>query len=190
MLPDELCSDERESGGARILVWRQPTVQGVRDEESVYCSRVLLPPLFFLASAAHTHQSLPALSHWLVPPSSACIVLTTREQISFVSSPTPSLVFGGFAFPNTARPSWHTPPSEPVFVDHHGFILCFKDQFPGYMNVGNWHRPGHGHGHRRAEPECLLHAGHSMIFMGRQPVEPPLAALHYAVHYSPQVWRS
>ena len=99
VLPDELCSDERESGGARILVWRQPTVQGVGDEGSVYSSRVLLPPLFFLASAAHTHQSLPALSDCLVPPSSTCIVLTTREQNSFVFSPPLPWSLAGSLFP-------------------------------------------------------------------------------------------
>ena len=67
-----------------------------RGESSrVPCSAPSFPP-----SAAHPHQSLRSPLDFLVPPPSfACIFLTTRKQVSFVSAPTPSLVFGWFALP-------------------------------------------------------------------------------------------
>ena len=66
-----------------------------RGESSrVPCSARSFPP-----SAAHPHQSLRSPLDFLVPPSFACIFLTTRKQVSFVSAPTPSLVFGWSPLP-------------------------------------------------------------------------------------------
>jgi len=122
---------ERASGGARILVWKQP-LQGVGDDpEERVKSSTLFPPSF-PPSAAHPHRSLRSPSDFLVPP-----LLHLRRShdsravfVRLVSSPTPSLVFGWLAFPNTGR-SWHSPSSESVLLDRHGFIICFNDQFPG-----------------------------------------------------------
>ena len=75
---------KRASGGARILVWKQP-LQGVGDDPERVKSSTLSPPSF-PTSAAHPHPSLCSPSDFLVPPPSTCVVLTTREQFSFVSS--------------------------------------------------------------------------------------------------------
>ena len=123
-----------------------------RGESSrVPCSAPSFPP-----SAAHPHQSLRSPLDFLVPPPLLRLHISHDSQAGFVrlgSYPFPGLWL--VRFTNTAR-SWHASTSESVLLDRHGFILCSDDQFPGYMNVGNWHRPSHGHGHQRAKPECLL----------------------------------
>ena len=80
------------------------------------------------------------------------------------------LVLGWFSFPNTARSwHWHSSSSRSVFAVRHGFLHSpnSNDQISSCVNIGDWHRPRHGHGRQRAEPEYLLHAGYSMILLGR-----------------------
>jgi len=142
LLANVLRWDERASGGARILVWKQQGVgPGGESQVGYPVSPTPLSPFSCLSTPV---PPLPLrLSHPPHPPLASFSRLASNFRLS---------VFPGLwlvRFPNTAR-SWHAPSSESVLLDRHGFILCFNDQFPGYMNVGNWHRPGHGHGHRSA----------------------------------------
>ena len=146
---------ERASGGKRNLVWKQP-FQGVGDDpESQVKSSTLFRPLFPPFSCSST--PVPPLTLGLSrPPPLLRLHISHDSQAGFVrlgSYPFPGLWL--VRFTNTAR-SWHASTSESVLSDRHGLIVCFNDQFPGYLNVGNWHRPGHGHRHRRAKPQCLL----------------------------------
>ena len=145
LLADVLRWDERSSAGARILVWKQQ-FQGVGDIRRRVSSRApCFPPLSPLQLLIHTGPSAPPQT-FSFPPSSACIVLTAREQFSFASSPTPSLVFGWFASPIQQDLGTHPHLNRYCWIVTGSY--SFNDQFPGYMNVGNWHQPGHGHGHR------------------------------------------